>query len=189
MPTNYDIVIVGAGTSGSFAAYQLAKTGFKVAIIERKLQEEIGIKVCGDAIGGHHFDHIGLEKPKLGYDAETIFKGIKVYDSNEENYIMASGEGYALNRYKFGQRILKMALNAGAELYDKHQATQPIIEGSWVKGVKTANLKTGEKKEFHAKVIIDASGATSIIRLKLPEEWWVSEKTLKKTTTYATEKS
>jgi len=176
MPTNYDIVIVGAGTSGSFAAHKLAKIGFKVAIIERKPQEEIGTKVCGDATGGHHFDHIGLEKPKLGYDAETIFKGIKVHDSNEKNYIMASGEGYALNRHKFRQKLLKMALNAGAELYDRHHATQPIIEESWVKGVKATNLKNGEKKEFYAKVTVDASGVASIIRSKLPEEWWVSEK-------------
>ena len=176
MPQNYDIIIVGAGTSGSFAAYQLSKMGFRTGIIERKPKEEIGNKVCGDAIGSHHFDQIKLKKPKLGYDAETIFKGIKVYAPNEKSYILASGKGYALNRYNFGQRILKMALDVGAELYDKHHVLQPIIEGSRVKGVIATNLKTGEKTEFQAKVVIDASGAIPAVRSKLPEEWWVSEK-------------
>ncbi len=176
MPQNYDIIIVGAGTSGSFAAYHLSKMGFRTAIIERKPEEEIGNKVCGDGIGSHHFDQIKLEKPKLGYDAETVFKGIKVYGPNEKSYIIASGEGYALNRYNFGQRLLKMALDSGAELYDMHQVLQPIIEGSWVKGVIATNLKTREKTEFQAKVVVDASGAIPAVRSKLPEEWWVSEK-------------
>ena len=37
MPTRYDAIIIGTGQAGPFLAQRLAKTGMKVAIIERKL--------------------------------------------------------------------------------------------------------------------------------------------------------
>ncbi len=172
----YDVVVVGAGTAGCFAAYKLAKAGLSVALIEYKDVNNIGKKVCGDAIGAHHFKTIGLEEPKMGVDATGIFTGIKVYAPNERDYIIVEGKGYALNRHVFGQRLLKMALNAGAELYDKHKAIAPIVEGSWVKGIKSLNLRDNSIVDFYAKVVVDASGAVSVIRIKLPKEWWVSSK-------------
>ena len=52
--TNYDVVIVGAGTGGSTVAIGCAERGFKVALIERWKRGEIR-KVCGDASATAHF--------------------------------------------------------------------------------------------------------------------------------------
>ena len=174
MNLKYDVVVVGAGVAGCLASYKLAKTGFKVALLERKPEDRIGEKVCGDGIGSHHFKNIGLEEPRVGIEATCLFKGIKVYAPNEEDFIIVHGEGYALNRYVFGQKLLKMALDAGVELYDQVYANKPIVKESWVRGVNA--LEKGSLIEFYAKAIVDASGAIPAIRLKLPEEWWVSEK-------------
>ena len=47
-PTNFDVVIVGAGTSGSACAYWLAKSGWSVCLIEKKhFPRE---KTCGDGL-------------------------------------------------------------------------------------------------------------------------------------------
>lgn len=172
----YDVVVVGAGTAGAFAAYTLAKKGFKVALVDRKPADKIGEKVCGDAIGKHHFVTTGLEPPKLGFDAESLFEGVRVFSPDKRNYITAFGEGYALNRRVFGQRILKSALDEGAVLYDRCHAFKSLVEESWVKGVRVRDLKSGETRDLQAKIVMDASGATAVIRNTLPEGWWVSEK-------------
>ena len=169
----YDCLVVGAGTAGCFAAYQLARRGFSVALAEVKPEEKIGEKVCGDAVGKHHFINVGLEPPKLGVDAVGLFKGVRVYSPSERYYVTAWGEGYALNRKAFGRRLLKLALSAGAELYAEHSAQKPIVEGAWVRGVKFTR-KDGSTVEIEAKVIIDASGVAAAVRTRAPSEWWVS---------------
>jgi len=57
------VVVVGAGTGGCLAAKTVAEAGFNVCLIDRKREQDIGDKVCGDAIGKHHFDTLGLEYP------------------------------------------------------------------------------------------------------------------------------
>lgn len=171
----YDVVIVGAGTSGAYTAYRLAKAGLKTAIIEMKPREKIGEKVCGDAIGEHYFETLEIDPPKLGVDAEGIFEGVKVYSPSKKYFLTVRGKGYALNRKNFGQRLLKMALDSGAELYDKHTVVAPLIKENAVKGVKARELGKGVR-EFNAKVVIDASGSGAVVRTKLPREWWVSYK-------------
>ena len=41
---SYDVIIVGAGPAGSYAAYRLASLGDKVAVLEQK--EAAGLNVC-----------------------------------------------------------------------------------------------------------------------------------------------
>ncbi len=171
----FDVVIVGAGTAGAYAAYLLAKHGLKVALLDRKSEAKIGDKVCGDAIGKHHFDNLGLSYPS-GDELDGAFNGVVIYSPDEKHFIIVKGEGFAVNRYKFGRRLLKMAVDGGAELYAQHHATSPIIEDGKVVGVRAVDLARKSKHEFRGKVTIDASGVGGAIRTKLPSDWWISEK-------------
>ncbi len=61
----FDAVIVGAGPSGSTCAYYLAKTGAKVALIDKETFPRD--KYCGDAVYPAPRDHyIGLIDQKSG---------------------------------------------------------------------------------------------------------------------------
>lgn len=171
----YDVVIVGAGVSGCVAAYFLAKQDFNVALVERKPQEKIGVKICGDAIGEHHFKNVGIESPKLGNDARLILNDVKVFSPNRRYCVDVCGSAYALDRYRFGQRLLKVAQAAGAVLYDQHHVVTPKIKNNAVQGVK-AQDRTGKIIDIIGKITIDASGVKAVVRNKLPLDWWVSEK-------------
>jgi electron-transferring-flavoprotein dehydrogenase len=49
---SYDVVVVGGGTGGAFAAATAAAEGVDVALLERKSEAAAGHIACGDAIKG-----------------------------------------------------------------------------------------------------------------------------------------
>ena len=79
----FDVIVVGAGTAGCLAAKTAAEAGLKVCVIDRKGREEIGEKICGDALGEHHLKTVGLEKPQGG-ELEKRIEGVKVYSPDME---------------------------------------------------------------------------------------------------------
>ena len=168
----FDLVIVGAGTAGCTAAMTAAEKGLNVCLIDRKKMAEIGKKICGDAIGKHHFDELNLEAPS-GEELERKILGIKIYSPDQQTTFVVKSEdlhGYLINRYLFGQRLLKMALDKGATLFDSMQVLEPIIENGFVAGVSARKTDSTEKIEIFGKIIVDASGYSAVIRSKLPSE-------------------
>jgi len=168
----YDVIVVGAGTGGCMAAKVLASKGLDVCLIDRKDRRSIGDKVCGDAIGKYHFDDLGLPYPS-GKEKEREISGIKIYSPDRESVFYVSGHGmtgFMINRYLFGQRLLKYALDAGAVLRDNLHVSGPIIKDGYVRGVSATDLKTGVKIKLSGKVTVDASGVSAILRRKLPPE-------------------
>jgi len=171
----FDVIVVGAGTGGSLTAKTLAKAGLKVLMIDRKEEQDIGNKVCGDAIGKHHFDNIGIAHPS-GAELDQIIEGIKVYSPDMETEVNVKGEGvhgYLVNRLLFGQRLVKEAKNAGVTLMDQTIVSKPLIKDGYVVGVLAKNCNTDEKTEIEAKVVVDASGHSAVLRKKLPLEFGI----------------
>lgn len=168
----YDAIVVGAGTAGCLAAKTIAEKGLKVCLIEKKPTEEIGEKVCGDALGEHHLKFLGLEKP-TGGELEAKIDGIKIY-SPDENTIFTIADkdfiGYLLNRRLFGQWILKKATDEGAILQDNMNFRSPIIEKNAVVGISAKNMKTSKVTEMRSKVVVDATGYFGMVRKQLPVE-------------------
>ena len=166
------MIVVGAGTGGCLAAKTVADAGLDVCLIDRKREEEIGEKVCGDAIGKHHFDDLGLDYP-AGEELERKMMGIKIYSPNRENIFDVKGEGlygFIVNRRLFGQRLLKNAINSGATLLESTHALEPIIEDHFVTGVSAKNLNIGGKVKLFGQVVVDASGYSAVLRKRLPPE-------------------
>ncbi|MBS7650250.1 MAG: NAD(P)/FAD-dependent oxidoreductase [Candidatus Bathyarchaeia archaeon] len=169
MPDTYDLVVVGAGTAGCTAASKAARMGLKVCLIDCKPKVKIGEKVCGDAIGSHHFDELKIPHPK-GDELDSKMVGVKIYSPDLSSVFVIDGpgvSGYMVDRYNFGQRLLKDATDSGAELVDSTLVIGPNIENNTVKGVITQSQ--GRRRVLKAKVTIDASGVAATIRRSLPE--------------------
>jgi len=174
----YDLLIVGAGTAGCMAAKTAAEKGLDVCLIDCKPEDKVGDKVCGDAVGKHHFDKLGLSYP-AGEDFECTMLGMDVYSPDLKTRFRIEGKGisgFGINRHKFGQRLLKEALAKGVAFHDCTVALAPLIEGGFVKGVKAQNSKEGWKQDIHGKVTIDASGVSGIVRQNLPSEFGLERK-------------
>jgi geranylgeranyl reductase family protein len=167
----YDVIIVGAGTAGCLAAKTIAESGLKVCIVEKKNSEQIGEKICGDALGEHHLKYLGLEKP-TGDELEARIDGIKIYSPDENTVFTIADKdfvGYLLNRRLFGQWLLKKAVDGGAVLEDNMNFRSPIIEKGAAAGLTAKNMKTGQVVQLRSKVVVDASGFFAVVRHLLPE--------------------
>ncbi len=168
----FDVVVAGAGTAGCVTAITAAKAGLRVCLVDVKPREEIGRKICGDAIGKHHFSNLGFKEPTKN-EVERVMEGVEIYSPDLQTSYVVKGEklyGYILNRHHFGQRLVKEALEAGAILYDSFQVLEPVIERGFVHGVVVRNTKTGEKNELISSFVVEATGFFAVIRKKLRQD-------------------
>ncbi|MHA2288912.1 MAG: geranylgeranyl reductase family protein [Promethearchaeota archaeon] len=166
---SFDVVVVGAGTGGSIAARFAAEKGLKVCLIDSKNKEQIGIKICGDAVGNDIFNFLQIKHPRDD-ELSCLIKGAKLYSPNLKKCIDLTDPkqaGYIVNRREFGQRLLNEALDAGVEQFlDKTMALDLLYSQNTVTGVKV-KLKNNEKAELQSKILIDASGFYTTLRKKV----------------------
>jgi len=170
--TKFDVIVVGAGTAGCLAAKTMSEAGLKTCMVESKKREDIGEKVCGDALGEHHLKELHLEKPKGG-ELEKRIEGIRIYSPDMKTIFTIQHEdfvGHMLNRRLFGQWLLNKALDEGATLLDQTQCLKPTVEKGFVTGISTKNLKTEENARLTGKVVVDASGFMATVRRGLPQK-------------------
>ncbi len=159
MKESYDVVVVGAGPAGSFAA-ATAAAECDVLLIEKR--QEIGDPVrCAEGISKP-----GLSKflqPQNKWIANEVAgarifapDGTKIEVSGE----LAGGEvGYVLERKIFDRDLAKNAARAGADLMVRTRATGLITNGDAVEGVKLHHL--GDSFEVPASLVIAADGIES----------------------------
>lgn len=181
---DYDVVIAGAGTGGSTTAYTLAKRGHSVLVLDRKDRDKIGDKTCGDAIGQHHINELKelVDLPDLPPGIiEHEVNGIDLIAPDRENRLRMSGpttKGYSFNRLKMGQWFVELAEQAGAEIMASTRAKRLEFEGGRISGLKIA-ASDGSEKTLTTRIVVDATGATGMLRRQLPEESPI-EKTIDK---------
>ncbi|TXT67330.1 MAG: Digeranylgeranylglycerophospholipid reductase [Promethearchaeota archaeon] len=168
----FDVIVVGAGTGGATAARFAAQNGLDVCLLDRKPRNEIGSKICGDAVGKEIFTLLNI-KPPRGEELSCPIIGAKLYPPNREKCIEMKDPkqtGYIIDRIKFGQRLLKEALEAGVNTFlDNTMALDLVYTNKIVSGVKI-KLENGEKVDLKSKIVIDASGLYSPLRKKIESD-------------------
>ena len=169
--SNFDVIVVGAGTAGSYASYLLAKTGLNVALIEMKRRDRV-FKTTGDAIGVHHIERMSIKPPSDVYAIK--YEGAELYSPDLSIKYVVLGKGFGLDMAKWAQWLISEAERVGVHIFDNHKVQGPIIENGAVSGVRVLR-PDGSVEDFRAKVVIDASGVGAVVRSRLPREWWVSE--------------
>ncbi len=157
MKSNYDLIVVGGGPSGSMAAKLAAEGGVSVCILEK--DRDIGYPVrCGEAIGDS-----GLRKfvePRDNWFSAYL-TSFKMTSPNGTSISadFTNDKGYILNRRVFDYDLSRMAADKGVEIYTRAYVNGLIIEDGFVKGVRVQYL--GEQKIIKSKLVIGADGVES----------------------------
>ena len=155
-----DVIVVGAGPTGSYSAFQAAKLGAKVTICEE--HNKIGAPThCTGHISLANLKRLNLNLPK------------KVFENKIKSAIFNSPSGYqfsirfgspvtcVINRELFDQHLSDMASKTGVKLLKKTHVDSFSIDKGYVRGVVVKRKKRTEK--LASRVAIDAEGVSSAL--------------------------
>ena len=155
--TEFDVLIVGAGPAGSFAAEKLATAGVRVALLDGRVPGEP--KACG---GGVTSKALKAWPQLLDAVGRTIDE-LDMYSPSGKHLHLKLEEPFAVySRIAFDTFLRERARTAGAVvLADKISGRGFKRDGDrWI-------VKTQNGSEFSCKFLVGADGANSAIAKKL----------------------
>jgi flavin-dependent dehydrogenase len=175
---DYDVIVAGGGLAGMIVASSAAyysKQSLRILVIDRNAFPTLGKKtvtgwVCGDAVGKNTVDYM-TERIKIqwGYpEIEHPVKGVVAFSPDHETKVAFDGEGYILNRKMLPQKQLQDARKAGIEIRQRVALRQLIVDNGTVIGVEGEDLENKAVFKKTAKLVVDCTGVTSVLRTNLP---------------------
>lgn len=183
----FDALVVGAGPSGSAAAYHLARAGARVLLMDR--WEFPRDKACGDGIvppAVAELALLGVTEADLAGQfqriehAETFWPGAQVFSAPLLDQQIVGGEegaalppsGFVAPRLAFDDLLRRRALDAGADFFGGFHAQALDWSAEDEIGV-TGQLQSGEMLRLRARYLIAADGSSSrLARLIQQEAEW-----------------
>ena len=161
MDREVDVLVVGAGPTGSTAAKYAALGGAEVLLIEKR--SEIGTPVrCGEGVAKRWLEEIGLA-PSREFICHEV-DGARVIAPDGTTLVLdetrAGNEcGYVLERDLFDRFLAREAAKAGADIMIKTSAVDLLRRDGRVVGARCEHM--GDTFDVHADVVIGADGFES----------------------------
>jgi geranylgeranyl reductase family protein len=164
-----DVAVVGAGTSGCYAAATIAESGYDVVIIERKDATEAGHIACGDALKGASDFPEAIPRSQL----EPAFTNTDVdhgrFEIPQEDTVLeipVPGELAVIDRWEYGRCLIGGAEQSGAEFHYETVVNDVVQDDDGtVTGLKA--IRNGDPITYEADMVIDAAGALSLLQDKV----------------------
>ena len=163
----YDVVIVGACTAGTYFAGLLAKRGLKVLVIDRDTEETLAKRLDIIHFTRDSYAQFGVEPSQEG-DPEFVRNFHVCYGKSalnnhlKTNYINVS----VLHLPLFIKRLRKTALENGAEF----RFSTAFKDLRYEKG-RIAGVITADGQEIPARLVVDASGISAVVRRKVNDPY------------------
>jgi len=157
----YDVIIVGAGPAGSYAAYELASSGHKVAVFEEKAAPGIDA-CCTGIISAECFDSLGLDTD------------VTLTQANSARFLSPSGkclrvqtekvQAHVADRASLDRALAAKAQSRGAEYFFSSPVSD-LIPGK--ECVQAETRCSGTREVFAARALILANGCRTDLPWKL----------------------
>lgn len=167
----YDVGIIGAGPAGSFCAYLLAKSGFKVILIEAS--PVLKRKVCGEYLCPTGVEL--LREQGFGEYLESHFlpiRGMKLVSPRYQyvktyfpDFVSGSALGFSIPRDQFDSFLLAQAIQVGVTVKLGTRALRFTLNQSW-------NIALSDSSSVSCRLLVGADGRRSMVakhlNLQLP---------------------
>lgn len=170
----YDVAVAGGGPAGAALATFLQRQGHRCVVLEASRFPRYHI---GESLIPHTFgvlDRLGL-LPKLRQsDFPTKYSVRFVSPSGEESqpfYFFETIEGersqtWQVERSLFDQMCLDNARESGVEVRSNHAVKEVIFENGRAVGLRARDA-SGQPVEISARVVVDATGRSTLIGTQL----------------------
>lgn len=174
MSADYDVIVAGGGLAGTVAAQSVAyysKQKFSILVVDRSPDFMPGRKnisgwICGDAVSKEAVDYMAerIKVPWTKPEIEHHVKGVMAFSPSKETAIPFDGAGYMLNRQTLPEKQNERAKKMGVNFAFDVNLTSLLYDGQQIIGVQGVDNKTKQPFKKTAKVVIDATGVTSMLR-------------------------
>jgi electron transfer flavoprotein-quinone oxidoreductase len=171
MPEKFDVIVVGAGPSGTACALTCARSGLNVLLIERG--EYPGAKnVMGGVLYRKQMEDLipefwkeaPLERPVIEQRFWMMAKeSVVSFGYKGLEWAVEPYNNFTVLRAQFDQWFAGKAVEAGALLINETVVTECIVEDGKVVGVRTDR----PDGDIHADVVVLADGVNSLLSKQL----------------------
>ncbi|MFQ5527469.1 MAG: FAD-dependent oxidoreductase [Thermoanaerobaculia bacterium] len=171
MPSDYDIVIVGAGIAGSSAAITLAPRGYRILLLDEAVFPRH--KCCGEGVmpqGVAILEELGLLPETLSRGGAR-FRGIRLRSlegvAAEADFPPDEGNpclGVAMRRFELDHLLLQRAKTfPNVTVREGFRVAGVLLAGQTVEGVEGYPANgVGRREVFRSPLIIAADGRSSV---------------------------
>ena len=150
----YDVIIIGAGITGSYTAGELSRLGYQVGVLEK--QPQPGLKTsCTGIISHECMETLQVDRSLIQYEARSarIFAPSGKYFRVERE----DAQAYVLDRPGLDRLVAHKAQQKGVEFHFATPVTAIRRENQFMEVEVTA--PNAEKVLFRARCVIIACGA------------------------------
>jgi flavin-dependent dehydrogenase len=177
--SNPDVVVIGGGPAGSTVSTLIAQQGYRVQLFEREHFPRFHI---GESLIPETYWVLRrlnmLDKLKKSafvkkYSVQFINQHGKL---SEPFYFMdhkphECSQTWQVLRSEFDQLMLQNAREHGVDVHEGVRVLELLFDGTRAVGVRIA-LEDGREREVRARVVVDASGQSSMIMSRLGLREW-----------------
>ena len=186
LETDYDVIVAGGGLTGTIAAQAISyysNQNLRILVVDRNPEHLPGRKsapgwTCGDACSKEAVDYM-TERIKIPWtrpEIEHDVKGVMAFSPDKETAIPFDGDGYMLNRQKLPEIQNARAKKMGVEFDFEINLSGLLYDGTQVVGIEGVDYKTKQPYKKTAKLVVDATGITSMLRNQLKNSTKVERK-------------
>ncbi len=166
----FDVVVLGAGSAGSAAAYQLARRGYRVAILDAKRRSDAGARWV-DAIPPWMFAAAGLENPEPPeLIPESGVVQVRAWEGDDE-ITLPTNPLWNIDMRHLVARLQRLCLEEGVEIFDQVENVVPMLapSGRPVRLRATRRAKGSDNTlDLAASLFVDATGTSRALLDQIP---------------------
>ena len=157
MKKSHDVIVVGAGPAGATLAYELAKRGIGVLVLEKEKLPRY--KCCAGGVTSKAAKLLDFDISEV---TEDIIYEVSFTFNMGSPYLGQHGQPliYTVMRDVFDYFLVKKAQQLGAVLMDGQKVTQIQVSADWVEISTTDNI-------FRSRLVVGADGAYSVVAREL----------------------
>ena len=167
----FDVLIVGAASAGSFLARKLAENGHRVLVLEQQAKETLGRRLDIFHVAKADFARFSLPQPEEADDFAFEFSGGRTFSAFDRYPKRNEGAVVGMHLHRYIARLNQWARDAGAEIRYQARFVDFRYENGRIAGA--VYEQDGQRHEAAAKLVADCSGIASAPRRKLPDGYGV----------------
>jgi geranylgeranyl reductase family protein len=154
---NHDVIVVGAGPAGATLAYELARRGIGVLVLEKEKLPRY--KCCA---GGVTSKTVKLLDFDISEVVEDVVYNVSFTFNLGSPYLGQHSQPliYTVMRDAFDSLLVQRAQQFGTVLMDGQKITQIQVSGDWVEISAADNI-------FRSRLVVGADGAYSVVAREL----------------------